>query len=135
MQTNRAGIPANNIADVSPCVSACTLPVWQMPWRWIFFIDIPVGLLLSLYLTSALISDPPHLTSAKNGGRVRIDFIGLAFLSVGLGFLQLALDKGQRDDWFGSHKRARPGQPGVRLHSLHRDVRSRQRVFGVRGAS
>ena len=71
-------------------------------WRWIFFINIPVGL-LSLFLTAALIIDPPHVSGKNNGLRTKIDYIGLGLLSVGLGFLQVVLDKGQRDDWFESH--------------------------------
>jgi MFS transporter, DHA2 family, multidrug resistance protein len=91
---------------VAPIIGP-TLGGWitdNFSWRWIFFINIPVGL-LSVFLTSALIFDPPHISSARNGRgeRVRIDYIGLGLLSVGLGFLQVVLDKGQRDDWFGSH--------------------------------
>jgi len=70
-------------------------------WRWIFFINIPVGI-LSIILTTALITDPPHVSGKNNGLRARIDYIGLGLLSVGLGFLQVVLDKGQRDDWFES---------------------------------
>ncbi len=71
-------------------------------WRWIFFINIPIGL-LSLILTAALIIDPPHVSGKSNGQRIKIDYIGLGLLSVGLGFLQVLLDKGQRDNWFESH--------------------------------
>jgi DHA2 family multidrug resistance protein len=60
-------------------------------WRW----------LLSLTMTSLLISDPPYL-ERKKLSEVKIDYIGLGLLSVGLGFLQVVLDKGQSDDWFGS---------------------------------
>jgi DHA2 family multidrug resistance protein len=71
-------------------------------WHWIFFINIPVGM-LSLLLTSLLVFDPPYLVrkSLKNG--LKIDYIGLGLLSVGLGFLQVVLDKGQREDWLGSN--------------------------------
>ena len=71
-------------------------------WRWIFLINIPVGV-ISLILTFLLIADPPFLKrrGLKNG--IHIDFIGLGLLSVGLGFLQVVLDKGQREDWFESH--------------------------------
>ena len=70
-------------------------------WRWIFFINIPVGI-LSILMTTALITDPPHVSGIVNGLRAKIDYIGLGLLSVGLGFLQVVLDKGQRDDWFES---------------------------------
>ena len=69
-------------------------------WRWIFFINIPVGV-LSLVLTYLLIYDPPFLVRRKLSG-VKIDYIGLGLLSVGLAFLQIVLDKGEREDWFGS---------------------------------
>ncbi len=69
-------------------------------WRWIFFINIPFGV-LSLLLSSRLLVDPPHLVEAKK--RVgRIDTIGLSLIAVGLGALEYVLDKGQEDDWFAS---------------------------------
>jgi MFS transporter, DHA2 family, multidrug resistance protein len=69
-------------------------------WRWIFFINVPVGL-LSLTLTRRLVTDPPHIVAAKgkSGG---IDYIGLGLIAVGLGFLEIVLDKGQEDEWFAS---------------------------------
>jgi len=70
-------------------------------WRWIFFINIPVGL-ISLLLTSRLIQDPPYLRRRKLS-ETKIDYIGLGFVALGLGTLQIVLDKGQRDDWFESH--------------------------------
>ena len=70
-------------------------------WRWIFFINIPVGI-ISLLLTNMLISDPPYMKQEKRNG-FRIDYIGLGLLALGLGALQVVLDKGQRDDWFGSN--------------------------------
>jgi len=69
-------------------------------WRWIFYVNVPVGL-VSLALTSRLVSDPEYLRERKNAG-VRLDYVGLGLLAVGLGALQVVLDKGQRDDWFGS---------------------------------
>jgi MFS transporter, DHA2 family, multidrug resistance protein len=70
-------------------------------WRWIFFINIPVGI-LSLILTSRLISDPPYMKRRKLS-ETRIDYIGLGLVAVGLGTLQVVLDKGQREDWFESN--------------------------------
>jgi MFS transporter, DHA2 family, multidrug resistance protein len=81
-----------------------TLGGWitdNFSWRWIFFINVPVGL-LSLFLTNMLISDPPEMKQEKRLG-FGIDYIGLGLLAVGLGTLQVILDKGQRDDWFESH--------------------------------
>jgi len=70
-------------------------------WRWIFYINVPIGI-ISLLLTSRLISDPPHLRNDRKR-LIRIDYIGLGLLAIGLGALQVVLDKGQRDDWFESH--------------------------------
>lgn len=71
-------------------------------WRWIFYINVPVGI-ISLILTSFLVSDPPYMkrTSLKRG--FRIDYIGIGLISLGLGSMQIILDKGQRDDWFSSN--------------------------------
>ncbi len=72
-------------------------------WRWIFYINVPVGI-VSFALTGALIKDPAYLVERVKQlrGRLRIDYVGMGLLTVGLGFLQVVLDKGQEDDWFGS---------------------------------
>ncbi len=70
-------------------------------WRWIFFMNIPVGI-LSIVLTSLLVSDPPWI-KAKKGAGIKIDYIGFGLLAVGLGALQIVLDKGEREDWFATH--------------------------------
>jgi len=70
-------------------------------WRWIFLLNVPVGI-ISVVMISLLISDPAHIVRKTFKQGLRIDFLGLGLLSVGLGFLQVILDKGQRDDWFGS---------------------------------
>src|SRR5467141_577690 len=70
-------------------------------WRWIFYINVPVGI-LSLGLTYLLVSDPPYMKRIKLSDGFRIDYIGLGLISLGLGSLQIILDKGQRDDWFDS---------------------------------
>lgn len=81
-----------------------TLGGWitdNFTWRWIFFINIPVGI-LSILLTSRLIQDPPYFKRRKLS-ETHIDYIGLGFVALGLGTLQVVLDKGQREDWFESH--------------------------------
>jgi len=70
-------------------------------WRWIFYINLPVGI-LTLFLVMRMVEDPPYLSRLKGAG-VRIDYIGVALLALGIGALQVVLDKGQEDDWFGSH--------------------------------
>lgn len=69
-------------------------------WRWIFFINLPVGL-AALFLVYRLIEDPPYLHRLKAAG-VKLDYIGIALLALGVGALQVMLDRGQEDDWFGS---------------------------------
>src|SRR5215468_7582347 len=69
-------------------------------WRWIFFINIPVGVITWL-LVRRFVEDPPYLQRLKGAG-VKLDYVGIAFLVVGIGALQILLDKGQEDDWFGS---------------------------------
>jgi DHA2 family multidrug resistance protein len=78
-----------------------TLGGWltdQYSWRWAFYINIPVGI-IAVMMISKFVEDPPYIKSAKAG---RIDAIGLGLLAVGLGALQIVLDKGQEDDWFGA---------------------------------
>ncbi len=70
-------------------------------WRWVFYINVPVGI-VSLLLTSLLVSDPPYMKKANLRAGFRIDYIGIGLISLGLGSMQIILDKGQRDDWFAS---------------------------------
>src|SRR5438876_5533698 len=71
-------------------------------WRWIFYINVPVGI-LSLLLTSFLVSDPPYMKKANVKAGFRIDYIGIGLISLGLGSMQIILDKGQREDWLSSN--------------------------------
>jgi MFS transporter, DHA2 family, multidrug resistance protein len=71
-------------------------------WRWIFYINVPVGI-LSLLLTSFLVSDPPYMKRANVKAGFRIDYIGIGLISLGLGSMQIILDKGQREDWLSSN--------------------------------
>ena len=66
-------------------------------WRWIFFINIPVGV-VAVFFVSVLVEDPPWLK--KRSGH--IDFIGLSLITLGLGCLQIMMDRGEDADWFGS---------------------------------
>ena len=73
-------------------------------WRWIFFINVPVAL-LSMFLTNRLVEDPPHQqaeTKKFRSGSVKIDYAGFALTALAFGSLEVVLDKGQEDDWFGS---------------------------------
>ena len=73
-------------------------------WRWIFFINIPVGI-LSIALSSFMLEDPPYLVKerkAKKKANLQVDYWGIIFIAIGLGFLQIMLDKGEREDWFAS---------------------------------
>jgi DHA2 family multidrug resistance protein len=89
-------------AVVAPTVGP-TLGGWitdNYSWRWIFFINLPVGI-LTLFLVRLLVEDPPWVKRSA-GSRVRFDYVGLGLLAVGIAALQVMLDKGQEDDWFGS---------------------------------
>lgn len=87
---------------VAPAIGP-TLGGWitdNFSWHWIFFINLPVGL-LSLYLTHRLVEDPPWLAEERTSG-ITIDYIGLALIVIGVACFQIVLDKGQESDWFGS---------------------------------
>jgi DHA2 family multidrug resistance protein len=74
-------------------------------WRWIFFINIPIGI-LSLILTSRLVSDPPEFTrevqAARKDGKLRVDGLGIVLVALGFACLEVVLDRGQTEDWFES---------------------------------
>ena len=67
-------------------------------WRWAFYINIPIGI-FAILMILRYVEDPPYIKNAKPG---KIDGIGLGLLAVWLGALQMILDKGQEDDWFGA---------------------------------
>ena len=67
-------------------------------WRWIFFINIPVGA-LGLFGVATLVEDPPWIKNKRSRG---IDYIGIALITLGLGCLQVALDRGEDEDWLNS---------------------------------
>ena len=74
-------------------------------WRWIFFINVPIGI-LSLLLTSRLIQDPPAFdaerAAVRHGGKLSVDGMGIALIALASATLEIALDRGQIEDWFGS---------------------------------
>ncbi|HLJ65309.1 MAG TPA: DHA2 family efflux MFS transporter permease subunit [Stellaceae bacterium] len=73
-------------------------------WRWVFLVNVPVSIAL-FFLIRAMIEDPPYFTTqrlARAQRALRIDYIGFGLLALGLGGLQLVLDRGQEADWFAS---------------------------------
>jgi MFS transporter, DHA2 family, multidrug resistance protein len=74
-------------------------------WRWVFFINVPIGI-VSLILSSRLVHDPPQfkeeIAKLRASGKLRIDGLGIGLIAVGFGCLEVVLDRGQIDDWFGS---------------------------------
>jgi MFS transporter, DHA2 family, multidrug resistance protein len=89
-------------AVVAPSIGP-TLGGWitdNYTWRWIFLMNLPIGI-VTLFLVFTFIEDPPFLKRATLQEN-RIDYIGFGLLAVGVAFLQIVLDKGQEEDWFGS---------------------------------
>jgi DHA2 family multidrug resistance protein len=67
-------------------------------WRWVFYINLPIGI-LAILLTHVFIEDPPYI---RNAARGRIDYVGFALLTIWIASLQIVLDKGQEADWLAS---------------------------------
>ena len=67
-------------------------------WRWIFYINLPIGI-LAFAMISTFVEDPPYIRSLAPR---RIDYLGFGLMALWLGTLQLVLDKGQQDDWFAA---------------------------------
>jgi len=95
------------IAILCAPVLGPTLGGWitdNYSWRWIFYINIPVGILCAFFTRMVLV-DPAHLTAKRllqKGKKLQIDIGGLALVSLGLATLEIVLDRGQELDWFGS---------------------------------
>jgi DHA2 family multidrug resistance protein len=89
---------------VAPAIGP-TLGGWitdNFNWHWIFFINLPIGL-LSLWLSHRMVEDPPQLVERRERAKgTKVDFTGLALVAGGVGVLEFFLDKGQEKDWFGS---------------------------------
>ncbi len=95
------------IAMLCAPVLGPTLGGWitdNYSWRWIFYINVPVGIVCMIFAHS-LLHDPPYLVAkrlAMRGKKLQIDFVGLALISLGLASIEILLDKGQQEDWFAS---------------------------------
>src|SRR5271163_3707600 len=91
---------------VAPAIGP-TLGGWitdNFSWHWIFFINIPIGL-VSLFLSNRMVEDPPFLKQERARimrDKPKVDFTGLGLVAIGVGCLEVVLDKGQEKDWFGS---------------------------------
>jgi len=88
-------------AVMAPIVGP-TLGGWitdNYSWRWIFYINIPIGI-LAIFMARTFIEDPPYIRNQRPG---RIDYVGFGLMALALGTLQLVLDKGQEDEWFASN--------------------------------
>jgi MFS transporter, DHA2 family, multidrug resistance protein len=87
---------------VAPAIGP-TLGGWitdNFNWHWIFFINLPFGL-LSMFLSQRMVEDPPYLKQQRAQAGNRVDFMGLGLVAIGVGCLEFVLDKGQEKDWFG----------------------------------
>jgi DHA2 family multidrug resistance protein len=88
---------------VAPAIGP-TLGGWitdNFNWHWIFFINVPFGI-LSLFLSHRMVEDPPYLKEEQKKTK-GVDTVGLGLICVGVGCLEFVLDKGQEKDWFGDH--------------------------------
>jgi DHA2 family multidrug resistance protein len=81
---------------IGPLMGGWITDNWS--WHWIFYVNVPIGF-ISILMVYLFIVNPPYMERV----RMKIDYWGLFFLAVGLGCLQVILDKGQRDDWFSSN--------------------------------
>ncbi|NMD39226.1 MAG: DHA2 family efflux MFS transporter permease subunit [Deltaproteobacteria bacterium] len=80
---------------IGPLLGGWITDNWS--WHWVFFVNIPIGI-VAILMATVFIVDPDYAGARK----VRVDYMGLAFLAVGIGCLQVVLDQGQREDWFAS---------------------------------
>src|SRR6202167_2448491 len=90
------------VAVLAPSIGP-TLGGWitdNYSWRWIFYLNIPVGI-LAVFLVSRFVDDPPWI-KADVSNLKRLDYMGLGFLTIAMGGMQIMLDKGEEDGWFGS---------------------------------
>jgi DHA2 family multidrug resistance protein len=96
------------VAVVVAPILGPTLGGWitdNYSWRWIFYINVPIGC-ISLVLTHFLIDDPPGMAEQIKANRkrgIKVDYLGLSFVTLGLGSLEVIYAKGQELDWLGSN--------------------------------
>src|ERR1043166_505769 len=86
---------------VAPIIGP-TLGGWitdNYSWRWIFYINIPIGI-LAVVMCNMFVEDPPYIRAQRPG---RIDYLGFGLMALALGTMQLVLDKGQEEEWFSSN--------------------------------
>ena len=91
-------------------------------WRWVFLINVPIGI-LAFIAVAQLVEDPPWVHAPIAAAR-DIDYVGLGLIALGFGCLQIMLDRGEDEDWFGS--------PSIRLLALVRSSGWRARCCGSR---
>jgi MFS transporter, DHA2 family, multidrug resistance protein len=82
---------------LGPTVGGWITTNWS--WRWNFYINVPAGAIAAL-LVFLFVHDPPYLRERR--GRGRIDYLGIVYVALALGMLQIVLDRGQRADWFAA---------------------------------
>ena len=110
-----SAMTAYAIAILIAPIAGPTLGGWitdSYSWRWLFFINIPTGL-LALAMCGAVLRDPPYLVAQRAECRRnprRFDFVGLGLITIGLASLEVVLSKGQEWDWLGD--------PFFRVHWL-----------------
>src|SRR5271156_4025505 len=107
-QKRAAAFALYSMAIVTAPVIGPPLGGWitdNWSWRWIFFINIPIGI-ISLILTKRVVSDPPEFTreveAARKGGKLKIDGLGITLVALGFACLEVVLDRGQTEDWLES---------------------------------
>lgn len=101
-QRNRA-FSISAVAIVVAPVLGPTLGGWitdHFSWRWVFLLNVPIGALTVLAVMQ-LVEDPPWRRGAERG--ISVDYIGIGLIAIGLGCLQVMLDRGEDEDWFGSN--------------------------------